>query len=538
MNFSAITYVLSLLWMLLGVCMLLVAAIVGWHYDTPAQAWTMGLTALVPLAIGITAFLVFRKKKEASSTTGDRRMGYATVALAWLSASVLGALPFITVSQFTPVDAIFETVSGLTTTGASIIDNSQKLLNGKILEGGLESLPRCILFWRSTLNWLGGVGIVYFVLLVLPLLHLSQGKQLYNAEVPGIKTSGDQLTPRLNSSVLYILLLYIAITTTAGVVYWICGMSPFDAINHAFTTISTGGFSTKAASLGAFGPAVQWSTTFFMLVSACNFSLYLRFIITRRFSCFRDEEFRFFCAMILAATAIITACLIMKPGNKQQFSNMEKLSPVRQFELCLRTAAFHVATIGSTTGFTTSDYEQWGQDDTKDEAKNDYDKKHTGKGGIPTILIILGIMMLPCGCGGSTAGGMKCSRLIVLAKQLLYEIKHCIFPRSLPDIRLNGERLDSDIVAKTFAFTALYMCIFIIVAVLLTLVDQCDLKTAIGTSLSAISNVGPGFGHTSPSYTFSWLTDFSKCLTALTMITGRLELYTILTLFIPSFWRR
>ncbi|MBR4221672.1 MAG: TrkH family potassium uptake protein, partial [Victivallales bacterium] len=526
MNFSAITYVLSLLWMLLGLCMILVAATVGWHYDTPTEAWTMGLTALVPLAIGITAFLIFRRKKDATAMSGDRRMGYATVGLAWLSASVLGALPFVTVSHFTPVDAIFETASGLTTTGASIIDNTQNRLDGKVLEGGLESLPRCILFWRSTLNWLGGVGIVYFVLLVLPLLHLSQGKQLYNAEVPGIKTSGDQLTPRLNSSVLYILLLYIAITATAGVTYWICGMSPFDAINHAFTTISTGGFSTKAASLGAFGPAVQWSVTFFMLVSACNFSLYLRFIITRRFSCFRDEEFRFFCAMILAATAIITACLMMKPGNKEPFSNMKNLSPIKQFELCLRTAAFHVATVGSTTGFTTSDYEQWGEDASKDDTKEAPKKYEERKGGLPTVLIILGILMFPCGCGGSTAGGMKCSRLIVLAKQLLYEIKHCIFPRSLPDIRLNGERLNSDIVAKTFAFTALYFCIFLIVAVLLTLVEQCGLKTAMGTSLSAISNVGPGFGHTCPSYTFSWMTDFSKCLTAFTMIIGRLELYT------------
>ena len=538
MNFSAITYVLSLLWMLLGLCMLLVAATVGWHYDTSQQAWTMGLTAIIPLAVGLFAFFFFRKKTDSSTTTGDRRMGYATVALAWLSASVLGALPFISVCQFTIVDAIFETASGLTTTGASIIDNTQKLMGGKVLEGGLESLPKCILFWRSTLNWLGGVGIVYFVLLILPLLHLSQGKQLYNAEVPGIKTSGDQLTPRLNSSVFYILMLYLAITTTAGIVYWICGMSPFDAINHAFTTISTGGFSTRAKSLGYFNPAVQWSTTFFMLVSACNFSLYLRFLFTRRFSCFRDEEFRFFCAMILAATAIITACLITNPGNKPPFSDYKQLSSIRQFELCLRTAAFHVATVGSTTGFTTSDYEEWGQDETKNNAKDDYEKKQTGKGGLPTVLIVLAIMMLPCGCGGSTAGGMKCSRLIVLAKQLVYEIKHCIFPRSLPDIRLNGERLDSDIVAKTFAFTALYMCIFIIVTVLLTLVDQCDLKTAMGTALSAISNVGPGFGHTSPTYTFSWLTDFSKCLTAFTMITGRLELYTILTLFIPSFWRR
>ena len=530
MNFNVILYVLSLLWMLLGLCMLLVAAIVGSLYDTPVQSWTMLATSLIPLALGIVTFLFFRRRQESNAMGGERRMGYATVALAWLSASLLGSLPFITVCQFRIVDAIFETASGLTTTGASIIDDTQRLMGGKILEAGLESLPKCILFWRSTLNWLGGVGIVYFVLLILPVLHLSQGKQLYNAEVPGIKTTGDQLTPRLNSSVFYILMLYIAITTMAGFVYWLCGMSPFGAINHAFTTISTGGFSTRAKSLGYFNPAVQWSTTFFMLVSACNFSLYLRFIFTRRFSCFRDEEFRFFCAMILAATAIITACLITKPGNKEPFSKTENLSSIRRFELCLRTAAFHVATVGSTTGFTTSDYEKWGQEDGKEDNKN--------MGGLPTVLIILGIMMLPCGCGGSTAGGMKCSRLIVVSKQLVYEIKHCIFPRSLPDIRLNGERLDSDIVAKTFAFTALYMCIFIIVAVLLTLVEQCDLKTALGTSLSAISNVGPGFGHTSPSFTFSWMKDFSKCLTAFTMITGRLELYTILTLFIPSFWRR
>ena len=399
------------------------------------------------------------------------------------------------------------------------------------LPGGLDSLnqgSQGILFWRSLLNWLGGVGIVFFLLLILPLMHLTQGKQLYNAEVPGMKTKGDQMTPRLTTSVKWILCVYSALTLLAIVLYTSFGMTPFEAICHAFSTISTGGFSTRGASIGGFGsPSLEWCVTAFMFVSACNFSLIIKLFVGRtfasRFGFLKDEEFRFFVGMVLLATVIITFGLWQKIDHGQVITSSSGVA-LKSFGDILRTAAFQVATVCSTTGFGTSDYLGW---------------------NIPLALLLIGVMMLPCGCGGSTAGGMKCSRVIVLVKQLRYEIKHCILPRTLPDVRLNGERLDSGIVAKTFSFVLLYLFIFVFVALSVAVIesvaqhgDTCNIPTAIGASLTCISNVGPGFGNVGPSGNFQWMCWASKLLLSFTMITGRLELYTVLVILFPSFWRR
>ena len=222
------------------------------------------------------------------------------------------------------------------------------------------------------------------------------------------------------------------------------------------------------------------------------------------------------------------ATVIISVGICQQVSKgVEVVSssgvPVKSVSDCIRIATFQVASVCSTTGFGTSDYISW---------------------RIPLALLLIGVMMLPCGCGGSTAGGMKCSRVIVLIKQLAYEIKHCILPRTLPDVRLNGERLDSDMVAKTFSFVLLYLSIFVMVAIGVSVFEalansgKCDLATAIGASLTSISNVGPGFGAVGPSENFAWMCWASKLLLSFTMITGRLELYTVLVILFPSFWRR
>ena len=517
--------------MVLGISMLLALLVSILCDDDTYVSMMIFVSAMITICAGGLAFRFSRRRPgEAEVSTGARE-GYAAVAFAWIAATVFCALPFILAGHFRMEDAFFEAASGLTTTGASIICPGMQLGWGAgTLPGGLESLvnSKGLLFWRSLLNWLGGVGIVFFLLLILPLMHVTQGKQLYNAEVPGMKTKGDQMTPRLTTSVKWILCVYSALTLLAIILYATFGMNSFEAICHAFSTISTGGFSTRGESIGGFNsPSLEWCVTAFMFVSACNFSLIIKLFVGRtfssRFGFLKDEEFRFFVMMFAFATVIITLGLWQKVKGGDVIT-LSSGAPLKTFGDILRTAAFQVATVCSTTGFGTSDYLGW---------------------KFPLALLLIGVMMLPCGCGGSTAGGMKCSRVIVLVKQLRYEIKHCILPRTLPDVRLNGERLDSGIVAKTFSFVLLYLSIFVFVAVAVAVIESlaqhggtCDIPTAIGASLTCISNVGPGFGNVGPSGSFAWMCWASKLLLSFTMITGRLELYTVLVILFPSFWRR
>ena len=258
-----------------------------------------------------------------------------------------------------------------------MIAETLTLNNGQLLSGGLESLPHGLLYWRCMLNWFGGVGIVFFVLLILPLMNYGKGNQLYNAEVPGLKTDSEQLTPRLLSSVRLILGVYLLLTFLATAVYWL-GHEVFDALCHAFATVSTGGFSTKAKSIGHYQSAfLQWSVIFFMFISACNFSLIVKVFITRKFLFFADEEFRFFAYLTCGASVLVA--LFLYAHCPAGIPGLNGTIP-RSTEAFLRTAFFQVTSLISTTGFATSDYMQW---------------------GVTPVLLIL-CACIPCGCGGST----------------------------------------------------------------------------------------------------------------------------------------
>ncbi len=511
MNIRPVIHVISFLLFILCLCMGL-AAVVSWLKGDPAMVYSrMGLCGLITLVFGSIAFLSTKKRRDEGDYTTGLREGFATVAFAWLTASCFSALPFTLIVGMSLPDSLFEAASGLTTTGASVVCNTLPLRGGTFLPNGIESLPAGILFWRSLLNWLGGVGIVFFVLLILPLLHINRGNLLYNAEVPGLKTDSDQLTPRLFNSVRWVLRVYICLTLCAFCLYKLCGMTGFDALCHAFSTISTGGFSTKNNSFAAFpSPVLQWGTTLLMLMSACNFTLLLRSLITRKLCFWADEEFRFFSLMFLSATIIIA--ILLFAGHPEGLDGFP-----RTVEHCLRTAAFQAATVASTTGFTTSDYDAW---------------------NLPFASALLLLIMFPCGCGGSTAGGMKCSRLIVIVKTMLTEIRYCLFPHTLTDVRLSGSRLSQNLLRKTSVFVLLYLAIIVIVAVSLLCVTDGSLMTSFSAALTCLSNVGPGFGAVGPSQNFGWMPATAKLILSLTMITGRLEIYTILALFLPSFWRR
>ena len=517
MNKRAVFYLSSLLLFVMGCAMMTVVPVAILMKDPESVVLQSFLCALaVCIVSGFIFFRTRRRKNEPEFKTGVRE-GFLAVSCAWIGAVLVGALPFLLIGGFVFSDAFFESASGLTTTGASVIESETILASGEKLTGGLESLPAGLLYWRSLLNWLGGVGIVVFVLLIIPLFNPGQsGQQLYNAEVPGLKTSSEQTTPRLVSSVRIILFVYLMLTMLSFFCYWVGGMSFFDAVCHSFSTVSTGGFSTKTASIGFYQNSfLQWCCIVFMFFSACNFALIVRLFVSRRFHYFKDEEFRFFSLLILCATLLIAGMLYVNCPDGFQGTNGNTIP--RSIESCLRTAAFQVVTIITTTGYVTSDYVAW---------------------GIPAALMILFLLMFPCGCGGSTSGGMKCVRVYLVFKLVLSEIRHCVFPRAIPDIRLNRERLNSAVISKMMAFLFLYLIIFLLVGAILPFLAGMDMTTAFAASLACLSNIGPGMGKVAPSETYFWMSDSAKFLLSFTMIAGRLELYTCLVLFLPSFWKR
>ena len=507
----------SLLILVMG-CAMATAVPVAWLMeDSPQVILHFFLTSIAVCVIsGAVFFKTRRRRGEPEFKTGSRE-GYLSVFLSWMGSVLIGAIPFVVIGDLRAADAFFESASGLTTTGASVIDFFTVLRSGDKLIGGLESLPSSLLYWRCLLNWLGGVGIVVFVLLVMPLLNPGQsGQQLYNAEVPGLKTSSDQATPRLASSIRIISFVYLMFTMLSTFCYYIGGMTFFDAVCHAFSTVSTGGFSTKATSFGYYpSPFLQWTCIIFMILSACNFTLIVRLFVSRSFQYFKDEEFKFFFGLIVAATLIITILLYANCTDGIKSTEGELIP--RSFGAYLQTAAFQVVSLITTTGFVSSDYCYW---------------------HLPAVLTILFLLMFPCGCGGSTAGGMKCARVYLVFKLVLSEIRHCVFPRAITDIRLNGERMPSSAISKMMAFLFLYLIIFMLVGTILPFFSDMDMTTAYSASLACLSNVGPGMGYVSPGGTYVWMSDSAKYLLSFTMIAGRLELYTCLVLLLPSFWKR
>jgi len=496
--------------------MMMLSVMVSWLMGDPAGI-TRALLCISAgtLAISFECFRATRRRLGEQRFRTGAREGYASVTLGWLLCTFVAAIPFYVCCDMTWADSIFESCSGLTTTGASVLTENLNLRTGFHLVGGIESLPKGVLFWRSTLNWLGGVGIVFFIVMILPLLKVGYGKQLYNAEVPGLKTAGDQMSSRLATSVKWTLSVYLFLTLLSMLTYWALGMTFYDAINHSFTTVSTGGFSTKNDSLAYYSGAIQWSVIIFMFLAACNFGLTVKLFAQRKFTFFSDEEFCFFGKITLLAVIFTTIFLYLKCPELKSLG--DRASFPHTIESYLRTAAFHVITVMSTTGYMTSDWNTW---------------------DFPCLIMLFTLLMFPCGCGGSTCGGMKYSRIIIILKQFKYEIRHCIFPNTIQDVRLNGERLDHDLIRKTMTFAVLYVFIFVIVSTLLSLETGVGVKASFSGALTCLSNVGPGYGQLGPAYGFDWLSPFSKYLLAMTMIIGRLELYSVLVLFCPSFWKR
>ena len=508
MNFRLVIHLISYLIALEGAAVGISAGVAALMGDSRHHVLLLLECGLVTIVAGLLGACFTRK----SSGHPGFREGFAVVTFGWLLISLFGAIPFYAVVGMKWYDAVFETVSGFTTTGASVISRELSLRSGFELPNGIESLPAGILFWRSLTHWIGGMGIVVFSLAILPMIGIG-GQALYNAEVPGVKTRSDQFTPRIASTAKILCLVYLGLTFLETLLLFFGGMTLFDAVCHSFATISTGGFSTKNASIAHYSSSyIQIVVIIFMFLAGCNFILHFRAVTGLPLKDYLNEEFRTFFLILLSSSLIIAAYLffsnIQDPASGIAYHHNAKGS--------ILAAVFQVVSIATTTGFATANYAVW-----------------------PAAAgVIIFCLMLMGGCGGSTSGGIKCMRIVLLCKFSLSELRRNIFPHALQNIRLNGERIAPSTTNRVLGFLMIYMLTCLVFQLLLTFVCDMDLLTAISGSVTCISNVGPAFGLLSPDKSFAWMTAPAKLLMALEMLIGRLELYTVMIFFLPSFWKK
>lgn len=444
-----------------------------------ALAFVVSATACLALGVPLRCLRVERTRLQI-------RDGYVAVALSWIVLSVFGALPYILSGCCGYVDALFETVSGFTTTGASIFSAP-------------ASLPRGIQFWRALTQWLGGMGVLVLLLALMP--KLGEGSvNLMKAESPGPISS--KLLPRTNDTAKMLYSIYILLTAVETLALRIARMPWFDAVTTALTTISTGGFSIRNESIAFYqSSAVNWIIVFFMFVSSVNFTL-LFLTGTRHWrEVLRSDELRVYSGIVFGSSALIALDLVLKTG--------------RSVGSAIEHAAFQVTTLISTSGYCTEDFDLWPQ----------------------FSRLVLIVVMFVGGCAGSTAGGLKVSRIVVLVRALRRELRRILHTREVRPITLDGQRVEEDTISSVSIFFFAYM-IVLFSSTLIVSLDELDFTSAFTASLTSISNVGPGFGLVGPMCNFGFLSPLSKLALSFTMLLGRLEIMPLLVLFLPSVWRK
>lgn len=468
------------------------AAILGlFMMSAVAWAWYYGdgtaeLLSAVALGFLVGGSLIFSLLRipHASYNVKD---GFAVVTFGWILAGVIGALPFFLTGGIPSfVDALFESVSGFTTTGATVISD-------------IERVPRGVLFWRSLTHWLGGMGIVVLSVAILPLLGVG-GMAMFKAEVPSPVM--DKLKPRVAETAKTLWLVYIGMSALEVLLLCIGGMGLFDALCHTFGTVATGGFSTKNASLAHYNSVyLELVVTAFMFLAGVNFTLHYRALCGAPGAYWNSLEFRTYVVVFLICSLFIALRLLDGSGVG--------------FGQALRQATFQVTSIMTTTGFVTADWEKWPWD---------------------CQWVLLSLMFMG-GCGGSTGGGMKCMRLIVTAKHVFREFRLLVHPRAIIPLKLDGVAIASPVVNSIVAFIALFVGVWACSTLLLIMLGL-DVITAIGATTATLSNVGPGLNAVGAFDNYSELPELAKLLLTFNMLVGRLELYTVFLLLTPEFWRR
>ena len=457
----------------------------GWQdASAPGLAASVG----VILAAGGVLYMCCRTRRQVTFTLCE---ALASVGLCWIAAGCAGALPYWFCGVLNPVDALFESVSGFTTTGASVIAD-------------VEALPYGLLLWRSLTQWLGGMGIIVLSLAVLPHLGIG-GMQLYRAEVPG--PTPDKLTPWVRDTAKILWVVYGVLTAVLILLLYVTGMTFFDAVNHGLTTLSTGGFSTRNTSLINYPAVAQWLIIVFMALGGINFSLHFRALHGDWRAYGQNEECRAFCWIFVICTLIV--CVILVDRGTVSLHSLADL------EYLVRTALFQILSLMTTTGFASADFELW------------------PVGTIPVLLLVMFIG----GCAGSTSGGCKVMRITILGRMLYRDLFMLLHPRAVRKVVFQEQSLDETAMSGVVGFFLVYVVLLFALTFAVMLFDV-DLTTAFSSVLTSLSNVGPGFGGVGPVDNFGWLPDTVKFLLTFAMLLGRLECYALLILLLPAFWRR
>ncbi len=484
MQLTAIQRILGLLLMLFSTTMFpptLVSAIYGDGFHL-----SFLLAFALTLITGLLLWLpVHRIRKELRL-----RDGFVVVVLFWTVLSLFGALPFAVGAEpnLSLTDAVFESFSGLTTTGATVVS-------------GLDSLPPSLLYYRQQLQWLGGMGIIVLAVAILPMLGIG-GMQLYRAETPG-PMKDNKLTPRITETAKALWYIYLGLTISCTIAYWLAGMSLFDAIGHAYSTVAIGGFSTHDASMGFFQdkPLIELVAIVFMLLSGVNFALHFLAWRGKDFKPYlHDAEFKTYIT-VLGIIAVIATFYLHMNATFDDFTDS------------LLHGIFQVVSIGTTTGFTTSNYALW-------------------PGFLPVLLLFASFIG---GCAGSTGGGMKVIRFLLLLKQGMREISRLVHPNAVIPIKIGGKPLPDRVIDSVWGFFGTYVAIFTVL-LLLMMVAGLDQVTAFSAIAASMNNLGPGLGDVALSY--AGLPDFAKWVLCFAMLLGRLEIFTLLVLLSPAFWRK
>jgi len=414
-----------------------------------------------------------------------RREAFAIVSFGWLVASACGAAPFVLSGHFSPIDALFEIVSGFTTTGASVLPK-------------VEHLPKSILLWRAMTQWLGGLGIIALGVAILPLLGVG-AVQLFRAEVPGPFL--EKLRPKIADTARLLWKTYVVITATEVLLLCLGGMGFFDSVCHSFTTMATGGFSTKSESIAHFDHFSRVVIIFFMFVAATNFSLHYSLAKGRIAHYWLDREFRFYVFLLLLSSFVVFAFLIFHQGGNWLHR--------------LEDAAFQVVSIMTTTGFATADFDKWP----------------------PVCKYILLLLMFVGGCAGSTGGGIKCVRFLVLYRYLQGQLKRLLHPQAVVTVKLGKQSVPHSVVQHVLGMTLLYLGVFVIASGIMAALGL-DLITSISSVAATLGNVGPGLAQVGPTGHYGDIPTLGKAVLIFCMLAGRLEIYTVFVLLYPEFWKK
>lgn len=517
-NYAIVFRFVGVLLILCSLFMFLCLPVGYWYQEESLQH--LLVSAVFTLLVGGVLFFTTRNAEK----NIKKREGYLIVAMGWLSMVLFGALPYYISGHFLPeavlagndlsfTNALFESTSGFTTTGATILTN-------------IEAMPKSILFWRSLTHWIGGMGIIVLTIAILPILGIG-GMQLFVAEAPGI--SANKLHPRITETAKRLWYIYLFLTLLMSLFLWLAGMNYFDAINHALSTLSTGGFSTKNASVAYWNnrPLIQYIIILFMFIAGTNFVLNY-FMLKGQFKkVFKNNEFRVYSAVVFTVTIVTTMAVyfFVEPSHSSIVHYALEPNGIggerHSMEGSLRHSLFQVLAILTTTGFVSADFSQW----------------------LPVLSVIFFALMFVGGSAGSTSGGIKIVRHLILIKSSYTEFKRLLHPNAIIPVKYNGKMVKPEIIQNVLAFFMIYMLIFIFGSVIMSLLDggltpdYNSFISSIGVTASSLGNVGPAFGKYSPVDSYAGMTVAAKWFASFLMLLGRLELFTLLILMTPFFWR-